>query len=203
MAGNIIIMKNPLNNLANYNIVLASSSPRRRELLAMMDINFDVAPKLEIDESFPESMDLDDVPAYLSTKKSFAYKKQLSPDQLYITADTLVILDKEILGKPQSEDEAKAMLRKLSGRTHRVVTGVTIFTDSRSVTFSVTSEVDFAELSDDEIDYYVTRFHPTDKAGAYGVQEWIGAMAIRGIRGSYYNVMGLPTHRLYKELQRF
>lgn len=196
-------MKNPLNNLANYNIVLASSSPRRRELLAMMDINFDVAPKLEIDESFPESMDLDDVPAYLSTKKSFAYKKQLSPDQLYITADTLVILDKEILGKPQSEDEAKAMLRKLSGRTHRVVTGVTIFTDSRSVTFSVTSEVDFAELSDDEIDYYVTRFHPTDKAGAYGVQEWIGAMAIRGIRGSYYNVMGLPTHRLYKELQRF
>ncbi len=196
-------MKNPLNNLANYNIVLASSSPRRRELLAMMDINFDVAPKLEIDESFPENMDLDDVPAYLSTKKAFAYKKQLSPDQLYITADTLVILDKEILGKPQSEDEAKAMLRKLSGRTHRVVTGVTIFTDSRSVTFSVTSEVDFAELSDDEIDYYVTRFHPTDKAGAYGVQEWIGAMAIRGIRGSYYNVMGLPTHRLYKELQRF
>ena len=196
-------MKNPLNNLANYNIVLASSSPRRRELLAMMDINFDVAPKLEIDESFPEGMDLDDVPAYLSTKKSFAYKKLLSPDQLYITADTLVILDKEILGKPQSEDDAKAMLRKLSGRTHRVVTGVTIFTSTRSVTFSVTSEVDFAELTDDEIDYYVTRFHPTDKAGAYGVQEWIGAMAIRGIRGSYYNVMGLPTHRLYKELQRF
>lgn len=196
-------MKNPLNNLANYNIVLASSSPRRRELLAMMDLNFDVAPKLEIDESFPEGMELDDVPAYLSTKKSFAYKKLLSPDQLYITADTLVILDKEILGKPQSEDDAKAMLRKLSGRTHRVVTGVTIFTHSRSVTFSVTSEVDFAELTDDEIDYYVTRFHPTDKAGAYGVQEWIGAMAIRGIRGSYYNVMGLPTHRLYKELQRF
>lgn len=196
-------MKNPLNNLANYNIVLASSSPRRRELLAMMDLNFDVAPKLEIDESFPEGMELDDVPAYLSTKKSFAYKKLLSPDQLYITADTLVILDKEILGKPQSEDDAKAMLRKLSGRTHRVVTGVTIFTNSRSVTFSVTSEVDFAELTDDEIDYYVTRFHPTDKAGAYGVQEWIGAMAIRGIRGSYYNVMGLPTHRLYKELQRF
>lgn len=195
--------RNPLENLGRYSVVLASHSPRRRELLSMMAIDFDIANNIEVEESYPENMSLEDVSGYLSYKKAYAYKKQMLPDQLLITADTTVILDKEILGKPATDEEAAEMLRKLSGKTHKVVTGVTIVTSLRSVTFSVQSEVTFGDLTEDMIQYYVNRFHPIDKAGAYGVQEWIGAVGIKEISGSYYNVMGLPTHRLFQELQKF
>lgn len=195
--------RNPLENLSRYSVVLASHSPRRRELLSMMAIDFDIANNIEVEESYPDNMVLEDVAGYLSYKKAYAYKKQMLPDQLLITADTTVILDKEILGKPATDEDAAEMLRKLSGKTHKVVTGVTIVTSMRSVTFSVQSEVTFGDLSEEMIQYYVGRFHPIDKAGAYGVQEWIGAVGIKAISGSYYNVMGLPTHRLFQELLKF
>lgn len=195
--------RNPLENLGRYSVILASHSPRRRELLAMMAIDFDIANNIEVEESYPDNMALEDVAGYLSYKKAYAYKKQMLPDQLLITADTTVILDKEILGKPATDEDAIEMLRKLSGKTHKVVTGVTLISSLRSVTFSVQSEVTFGDLTEDMIQYYVGRFHPIDKAGAYGVQEWIGAIGIKEISGSYYNVMGLPTHRLYQELLKF
>lgn len=195
--------KNPLSNLARYNVILASNSPRRRELLTMIGVNYDMANNIDVPEDYPDTMAPEDVPAYLSNKKSYYYKKTMTPDQLLITADTLVILGKEILGKPATDEEAKEMLRKLSGQTHKVVTGVTIITTLRSVTFSVCSEVSFGDLSDEDINYYVNRSHPLDKAGGYGVQEWIGAIGIRSINGSFYNVMGLPTHRLFQELLKF
>lgn len=195
--------RNPLENLGRYSVILASHSPRRRELLAMMAIDFDIANNIEVEESYPDNMALEDVAGYLSYKKAYAYKKQMLPDQLLITADTTVILDKEILGKPTTDEDAIEMLRKLSGKTHKVVTGVTLISSLRSVTFSVQSEVTFGDLTEDMIQYYVGRYHPIDKAGAYGVQEWIGAIGIKEISGSYYNVMGLPTHRLYQELLKF
>ncbi len=195
--------RNPLENLGRYSVILASHSPRRRELLAMMAIDFDIANNIEVEESYPDNMVLEDVAGYLSYKKAYAYKKQMLPDQLLITADTTVILDKEILGKPATDEDAIEMLRKLSGKTHKVVTGVTLISSLRSVTFSVQSEVTFGDLTEDMIQYYVGRYHPIDKAGAYGVQEWIGAIGIKEISGSYYNVMGLPTHRLYQELLKF
>lgn len=196
-------MFHPLSNLDRYDVVLASGSPRRRELLAMLDMEFTVDASHSVDETVPDGMAPENIPAYLSQLKADAYPLEDGSDKLVITADTVVILDGVVLGKPASLREATDMLAMLQGRTQQVVTGVTIRTASDSLTFSSTSEVDFGTLTPEEIAYYVESYSPLDKAGAYGIQEWIGAAAIRGIRGSFYNVMGLPVHRLYSELKKF
>lgn len=195
-------MFHPLENIDRYRVILASGSPRRRELLGLLDIDFTVDTSHPVDETVPEGMAAHDVPAYLSQLKAAAYPLEDGDDRLVITADTVVILDGDVLGKPADEADAIEMLTRLSGREQTVVTGVTVRTCDGSVTFSATSHVAFAELTRDEIVYYVERYRPLDKAGAYGIQEWIGAAAIRGITGSFYNVMGLPVHRLYEELKK-
>ncbi len=194
---------NPLNNLNRYDILLASHSPRRRELLQMIGIDFSIAATIDVDESYPDDMPAHDVAPFLSDKKAEAYRAVMLPDQLIITADTVVINKGTVLGKPHSEENAHEMLRELSGHTHEVVTGVTISTIKKHVTLSACTKVEFADLTSDEIDFYVTRYRPLDKAGAYGIQEWIGAIGVKSISGSYYNVMGLPLHRLYNELREF
>jgi septum formation protein len=194
---------NPLSNLDRYEILLASHSPRRRELLGMLGLNFKVAASIEIDESYPDTLPADEVPSFLSRKKAKAYRATLSDNQLIITADTVVVVGNTILGKPHSDTEARSMLHSLSDRKHRVITGVTVMTKELTTTFSALTEVEFAALSDDEIQFYVENYKPLDKAGAYGIQEWIGAIGVKAISGSYYNVMGLPVHRLYCELLKF
>lgn len=188
--------------LKNYKVLLGSNSPRRRELLAMMDIPFEVV-KFDVDESYPANLPAAEVPLYLSKLKSKAYRPKLKDGQLLITADTVVICDGKILGKPSNERQAVEMLRTLSGRHHKVVTGVTIATPSSTESFSETTEVEFDNIADDDIKYYVSKYHPLDKAGAYGIQEWIGTVGIKGINGCYYNVMGLPTTLLHRRLPRF
>lgn len=195
-------MSNPLDNLKKYDIVLASGSPRRRELLAALDVEFAVEVKQGIDESYPADMAPDEVPLFLSAQKARAYMATATARQLVITADTVVITGGCIMGKPHSEAEARAMLRSLSGGRHHVVTGVTLLHGGHTTTFGASSTVEFASLTDGEINYYVERYRPLDKAGAYGIQEWIGCAAIRGIEGSFYNVMGLPVQRLYEELKK-
>lgn len=189
--------------IAGYRLGLASSSPRRRELLAMLDIPFVLVDAVEVDETYPSTLAAEEVPAYLSRLKAEAYRENMSDDDIFITADTVVIVDGDVLGKPSDRDNAVAMLRRLSGRTHRVVTGVSVFTTDRMVTFSSVTDVEFAEIPDDEIRSYVDIYSPMDKAGAYGIQEWIGAIGIKSISGSFYNVMGLPVHRLWQELKKF
>ena len=185
-------------------LFLASKSPRRRELLKMLEIPFEILEAyIEVDEVYPESMQADEVPVYLSQLKAQAYKCLLKKDDILLTADTVVILDNRIIGKPKSENEACAMLSDLSGKTHTVVTGVTLTSIEKTESFSVHSRVTFAPLSREEINYYVSTFHPLDKAGAYGIQEWIGAAGVERIDGSFYNVMGLPVHRLYRALKNF
>lgn len=184
-----------------YDVVLASNSPRRRELLAGMGVDFRVEVISGIDETYPDTLPVEQVAEYLSGRKAQAY--ELRPNELLITADTVVISGGRVLGKPADEAEARVMLRELSGKSHRVITGVTLRSMNREVRLSDVSEVDFAELTENEIEHYVKRYRPLDKAGAYGIQEWIGYVGITGIRGSFYNVMGLPTRRLYEELKRF
>lgn len=196
------MIKTPLRN-SNTKILLASGSPRRRELLTMIAPGFAVAPGRDVDESYPADMPAEKVAGYLSKVKADAYIDLLDDDEIIITADTVVIIDGRILGKPAGRDDAVAMLRSLSGRRHKVVTGVTVTARDRSVSFDETTIVEFAPLSDDEIDAYVDTFRPYDKAGAYGIQEWIGAVGIKGIQGCYYNVMGLPVHTLYHRLKEF
>ena len=183
--------------------MLASGSPRRRELLAMIAPGFAVAPGRDVDESYPSDIPAEKVAEYLSKVKADAYIDLLADDEIIITADTVVIIDGRILGKPAGRDDAVAMLRSLSGRRHKVVTGVTVTARDRSISFDETTVVEFTPLSDDEIDAYVDTFRPYDKAGAYGIQEWIGAVGIKGIEGCYYNVMGLPVHTLYHRLKEF
>ena len=189
-----------LEKLQKYNVVLASNSPRRRELLADLGIDFQVRTIKGIDESYPADLPVMEIAEYISHKKAQAYKAEMAPDELIITADTVVILGDEVLGKPADVADAQHMLRELSGKTHKVVTGVTIVTANSTASFSAVTDVEFAELSDEDIAYYVERYSPLDKAGAYGIQEWIGCMGVRHINGSFYNVMGLPLHRLYTEL---
>lgn len=196
-------MFHPLENLDKFCVVLASGSPRRKELLGLLDLSFTVDTSHSVDEKVPQGMPARDVPGYLSRLKADAFPLSEADGRLVITADTVVILDGEVLGKPRDEEDAKAMLRRLSGRVQTVVTGVTVRTSERCESFCAESKVEFAELADAEIDYYVDRYKPLDKAGAYGIQEWIGAAAIRGISGSFYNVMGLPVHRLYDVLKSF
>lgn len=192
-----------LENLKNYNIILASKSPRRQELLKGIGLNFNVLTK-EVDESFSKNIPVFDVAPFLSLKKAKAFDdSELPENYMVITADTVVIVDDSILGKPKDEDDARKMLRLLSGKKHSVVTGVTIYTSEKTKTFSVTSKVSFDVLDDDEIEYYVNNYKPFDKAGSYGVQEWIGYIGVNSVEGSYFNVMGLPTQKLYQMLKRF
>ena len=192
-----------LSNLKKYHIILASKSPRRQELLRGMGVDFAILTK-ETDESFPPEMPLDEVPKYLSLQKSLAFTdEELSADYLLITSDTVVICEGEILGKPKNREDAIRMLRLLSGKTHHVVTGVTVRSAEKTESFAVRSNVTFAQLDDEEIDYYIEHCKPYDKAGAYGIQEWIGYVGISGLEGSFYNVMGLPTRRLYQCLKAF
>ena len=186
-----------------YKIILASNSPRRKELLAGLDIAFEAVVKEGIDETYPENLPSDEVPLYLSQLKAAAYRDTMTANELVLTADTVVVVDDMILGKPSNEAEAYRMLRLLSGRTHHVVTGVSLTTLEKQRSFNVTTEVTFRTLSDAEINYYVERYKPFDKAGAYGIQEWIGYIGVTSLKGSYFNVMGLPVQRIYEELLKF
>lgn len=189
--------------LNDYHIILASNSPRRRELLSGLDLDFEVRVLPVVSEGHPEDMRAEDIPVFVSKEKSLAYSETLNAGDLLITADTMVILDGEALGKPRDDDEARRMLHALSGKTHKVVTGVTLATVGRSETFGVSTDVTFKRLDDDEIDYYVSHYHPLDKAGAYGIQEWIGYVGVTSIQGSYFNVMGFPVQRVWDELKKF
>ncbi|MBO7067411.1 MAG: septum formation protein Maf [Bacteroidaceae bacterium] len=184
----------------DYKIILASNSPRRRELLAGLGLAYEVRLVDDIDESYPENIPVAEIPLFISQKKAEAYS--LAEDELLITADTIVCLDNQVLGKPKDNSEACQMLTKLSGKTHQVITGVTLTTTQWAHSFSCTSDVTFAQLTKQEIDYYVKNFHPLDKAGAYGIQEWIGYIGVTRLEGSYFNVMGLPVQRLYSELKK-
>lgn len=190
-------------SLASYKIILASNSPRRKELLAGLDLNYEVVVLPDVDESYPETIDKEKVAEYISEKKAQAYRHLLNDNTLVITADTVVLLDGRIYGKPLDEIQAMQMLRELSGKTHRVITGVSLLTHTKQKTFSVSSEVRFAHIDEAEIEYYVSKYKPLDKAGAYGIQEWIGYIAVEHISGSYFNIMGLPVQKLYQELKSF
>lgn len=192
-----------LENLNKYEIVLASNSPRRKELLQRMVVNFKVRTLFGIDESYPDSLRGEDIACYISRNKAKAYQSSMAPNELLITADTIVYVDGEVMGKPKNAEQAKEMLHKLSGKTHQVITGVTIVTAKRTENFGVTSQVKFTNITDEEINFYVDNYLPFDKAGAYGIQEWIGIVAVEEIKGSYFNVVGLPVQRLYQKLKTF
>ena len=183
-------------------IILGSQSPRRRELLSGMGITFR-AVNIHADESFPADLKEASIPLYISRAKAEAYRSQLNPNELLITADTIVWVDGMQLGKPADEADAIRMLRLLSGKTHQVFTGVTLTSLDKQSSFVDTTDVTFRVINTDEIEHYVQIYRPLDKAGAYGIQEWIGYVACTGLRGSYFNVMGLPTEKLYEALQAF
>lgn len=190
-------------------LILASNSPRRQNLLKGLGLSFTVRTLKDIPENYPTDLIGENIPLYISKEKARYYLKTLADDELLITADTIVYLPSSnhgkgrVLGKPKDENEAKDMLHTLSGRTHQVITGVTLTTKQKSKSFAATSLVTFTDLSDEEINYYVTQFHPLDKAGAYGIQEWIGYVGVTKLQGSFYNVMGLPIQKLYEELKRW
>ncbi|MBP5315784.1 MAG: septum formation protein Maf [Muribaculaceae bacterium] len=179
-------------------LILSSNSPRRRELLAGLDIPFEIRVVEGIDESFPDDLPTDEIASFVSQKKASAYVA--GEDEIVITADTIVVIDGRVLGKPRDIADAAAMLRTLSGRTHRVITGVTLKSHIKETTFSVVSEVTFKSLSEAEISYYLEHYKPLDKAGAYGIQEWIGYVGVTSLSGSYFNVMGFPIQRIYEVL---
>lgn len=189
-----------LDNLEKYKVILASVSPRRRELMAGLGVNYEVRILPDVDESYPDTLQGEEIPLYIAKEKADAYIPMMQPDELIITADTIVWLDGKVLGKPRDREDALQMLRTMSGRTHEVFTGVCITTTDWQRSFTAQTEVRFATLSEDEIIYYVDNFKPMDKAGAYGVQEWIGFIGVENISGSYYNIMGLPVQKLYREL---
>jgi septum formation protein len=186
-----------------YKLVLASNSPRRKELLEGLDTSFEVRVIDHIDEAYPAAVPICKVPCYLANLKADAHIERMRNDELIITADTVVIIDNRILGKPAGRSEAIEMLKTLSGHRHTVITGVVMMTKEKRKDFSVASTVEFDALSENEITYYVDKYRPFDKAGAYGIQEWIGYIGVKGIEGSFYNVMGLPVQRLYQELKKF
>ena len=192
-----------LENLDPYKIILASNSPRRKELLAGLDLNFEVRVISGIDESYPENLGAGEIPLHIAKAKAQAYLPTMAADELLITADTIVWTFDGVMGKPKDREAAIAMLRALSDHVHQVITGVVITTRERQVAFSTVSEVCFAKLTEEEIAYYVDRYRPYDKAGGYGIQEWIGYVGVQSIHGSFYNVMGLPVQRLYQELKKF
>ena len=186
-----------------YHIILASNSPRRKELLSGLGIEYEVRTLPDINESYPAELQGGEIPLYISKEKADAYKSLLRPNELIITADTIVWLNGQVLGKPEGYEDAIQMLHQLSGQTHKVFTGVTLTTTQKQHSFFAETKVTFAQLSDEEITYYVNHYKPFDKAGSYGVQEWIGYIGVERIEGSYFNVMGLPVQRLYTELKKF
>ena len=187
--------------LSTFNIILGSQSPRRKELLAGLDIEFTTKVIPGLEETYPDTLQGEEIPIYLAEQKADAYT--LEDNDLLITADTIVWLDGHVYGKPADEAEAREMLRSLSGKTHDVITGVCVRTNKKNVSFASTTKVRFAELTDAEIEHYVNKYRPMDKAGAYGIQEWIGYIGVEHIEGSYFNVMGLPIQRLYTVLKEF
>lgn len=188
--------------MKDWHIILASNSPRRRELLRGLDLDFEVKVLPDIEEDYPADLPTEQIPLYIASEKAAAYKSMMAESDLIITADTVVVLGDEVLGKPKDLDDARRMLRELSGRTHQVITGVCLMTQQKTSSFAVTTDVSFKELTDEEINYYVDTYQPLDKAGAYGIQEWIGYIGVTGLQGSYFNVMGLPVQRIYKELNK-
>lgn len=189
--------------LRGHRLILASKSPRRRELMRGAGLDFTLADNFAVEETYPADLPVRSVPLYLARLKAAAYPVPLDDDQILITADTVVILDEQIIGKPRDREDAIGMLTRLSGREHVVITGVCLTGAHRSKGFSVGSRVTFRELGRDEIEYYVDKYQPYDKAGAYGIQEWIGYVGIKGVKGSFYNVMGLPVQSLYINLIKF
>lgn len=192
-----------LDNLKGRRVILASGSPRRRQLLGGLEIDFTVRLIDGIDETYPDGMAMAEIPQYISRRKAEAYVPTMASDEIIITADTIVWADGEVLGKPHTPDEAVSMLRRLSGRTHQVVTGVTVLSADRRETFACVTDVTFDTLSEAEMQHYVADYKPLDKAGAYGIQEYIGYIGVTGISGSYFNVMGLPVQKLYRVLLTF
>ena len=198
-----------LEDLKKYSVVLASNSPRRKELLSGLGVNFSVKTLPDVDESFPDTLKGEEIPLFIARKKADAYKvlfssvnsNEVEEPLLVITADTIVWIEDEVLGKPANATEARVMLSKLSGKKHQVITGVCLTTASWQKSFAAVSEVQFSSLTEEEMDYYIHNYCPYDKAGAYGVQEWIGFIGVESIQGSYFNVMGLPIQRLYRELK--
>jgi septum formation protein len=197
---NKIIM---LENLSKYRIILASNSPRRQELLTGLGIDFEVRTVHEAEESYPETLKKEEIPVYIAKQKALFYQKHLTENMLLITADTIVWLDGNVYGKPENEQEAKRMLQILSGQTHEVITGVCLTGSKKQQVFHVSSKVKFAGLKEEEIDYYVSKYKPCDKAGAYGIQEWIGYIGVEQLEGCFYNVMGLPVQMLYIYLKEW
>ena len=186
-----------------YKVILASNSPRRRELLAGLGLQFEVRVLADIDENYPPTLPATQIAKYIAHKKAEANRVIMAENEMIITADTIVVVDDMVMGKPADDADAIRMLSTLSGKTHKVITGVCITTLNKQTVFDVTTGVTFKTLTDEEINYYITHFHPTDKAGAYGIQEWIGYIGVTGLEGSYYNVMGLPVQRIYDELCEF
>ena len=191
-----------LEQLKDYRIILASNSPRRKELLAGLGIPFEVKTLPGIDEAYPDTLNPSEVAEYISREKANAYADRMEDDELLITADTIVVSGDEIMGKPENTADACRMLHRLSGTVHQVYTGVTLTTLNMQRSFTAATDVRFAKLTDEEVNYYVETFRPFDKAGAYGIQEWIGYVGVESIHGSYFNVMGLPIQRLYQELKK-
>ena len=192
-----------LENISKYKIILASNSPRRKELLSGLDLNYEVKALPDVDESYPGHLWKEEIPVHIAKLKADAYKEFLGEDTLLITADTIVWLNGHVYGKPNDEEDAKVMLRTLSGNTHEVITGVCITSREKQKAFYAISSVKFASLDEEEINYYVKKYKPYDKAGAYGVQEWIGYIGVESLTGSFYNVMGLPVRMLYKYLKEW
>lgn len=190
-------------NIQDYHILLGSNSPRRKELLAGLDLNFEVKVIPGLEEHYPPTLQPEEIPVFLARQKAEAYIPTLSDKTLLITADTIVWNQNKVIGKPKDREDAIQMLQSLSGHEHHVVTGVCLTTTEKQKAFSVVSTVKFAALTDEEISYYVDKYRPFDKAGAYGIQEWIGYIGVESINGSFYNVMGLPVQRLYQELKKF
>jgi septum formation protein len=188
-----------LDNLNRFNIILASKSPRRKQLLKELGINFKTEI-LEVEEIYPKDMKINEIPEFLSTLKAKPFEKSIDDQTLVISSDTIVCCNENVLGKPQNYDQAFSMLRQLSGKPHQVITGVCLLSKEKKITFSSITTVFFKYLTDEEIEYYIKNYQPYDKAGAYGIQEWIGHIAVERIEGSYFNVMGLPIQQLYEEL---
>lgn len=191
-----------VDSFVNYRIILASQSPRRQQLLSELGLKFDIVIK-DYNESYPEGLNGEQIARYIASEKAETFKNELSDNEIVITADTIVWCNNHVLGKPSDYDEAVSILKEISGNTHEVITGVTLLSTTKEITFSESTKVTFEPLSEDEISYYVDKFRPYDKAGAYGIQEWIGIAACSHIDGSYFNVVGLPVQRLYKELKNF
>jgi septum formation protein len=191
-----------LDNLAGYNLILASNSPRRNELMEKLGLKYAVQSLKDVDESYPDDLQGSDIAQYIAVKKADAFCKLMKSDDLIITADTIVCKDNHVYGKPTDVNDAVCMLQSLSGNSHWVYTGVCLMSSTLQRSFTAATEVFFSTLSNEEIHWYVEHYHPLDKAGAYGVQEWIGLMGVERITGSYFNVMGLPVQELYAELKQ-